>query len=76
MSFELFQENFLIFFIFTLTMKNYKNLLTKMYQCGNTRRENTIKAARLKIVDYIAQNISELFKKNSESIVGIVPELY
>jgi hypothetical protein len=42
------------------------NLLLKSYHNGNTLREKTIKAARLKSIGCIGQSISELKKKSEK----------
>jgi hypothetical protein len=44
-------------------MKNNENSLTKKYRHVNAPRHKTVKATRLKILDYIGKGISELLKK-------------
>jgi hypothetical protein len=43
-------------------MKNFENSLMKSYPYGNTSREKTIKAARLKMFESIDKSFSELLK--------------
>jgi hypothetical protein len=64
------------FFHFQFKIKyNYENLLMKSYRYGKASREQTVKAARLKLLVSI-DKVSVRFKKNGRSIEGLILELY
>ncbi len=66
LSFELFSRKFPNFYVFIIKfMKNNENSLAKKYRHVNAPRHKTVKATRLKVLDCIGKDISELLKKTA-----------